>query len=182
MPELSALLGLSLFDSIADNGQKRKNVVDQYKDHIKTIAGISLPSVPTSIETNYSYFCILVDPAEFGLSSTELHYALMGENIVTRCYFFPPVHRTSYYQSRPAAAQAELPATDWAATHALCLPVHAEMTAEEIAIILAGIKRCQDHAAPISKKLVSKIPASWEDIGAPSILDPYNTFILKNNP
>ena len=181
MDEFSALIGLKLLDRLSAHILKRKWVFQHYRDSLKPIPGIRFPQESPEIDLNYSYFYIWIDPEQFGLTNLELNYALIAEKIITRCYFYPPVHRTSYYQRLYKNTLPELPQTDWAATHTLCLPVYSDMQAGELAMIIAAIIRCQQHAKAIKEKLEEQVPSNWEAHTNSVFIDPHDRFILSNN-
>lgn len=178
MSEFSALIGLRMFDLIPSHLEVRKWVFQRYRDSLRSIHGIHFPKKNEDIDINYSYFYILLDPEQFGLTSIELNYALIADNIITRCYFYPPVHRTTYYRKLFGNNLPDLPHTDWAATHVLCLPVYSDMQASELAKITEGIIRCHRYANEIKKKLLGKIPLHWEALGKHQYMDPHDRFIL----
>ena len=180
MSELPALLGLRLLDNLHLQSAKRQALFETYKAKLVDIPGVFWPETGKDVQTNYAYFIIGVEPSAFGLSSIELNYALTAENIVSRCYFFPPVHRTAYYQQRPEFRNVALPNTDWAARHILCLPVHTEMTPSELSMIVKGLWRCHRNAGAIRERIASKIPANWEDVARNRYVDPYDTFVASH--
>jgi dTDP-4-amino-4,6-dideoxygalactose transaminase len=177
MNEFCALIGLKLLDDLTAHINKRKWVFKQYQDSLKQIPGIHFPAGSGDVESNCSYFTIVIDPDEFGLSNIELNYALSVDRIVTRCYFFPPVHRTTYYQKRFKHLDLQLPNTDWAALHAICLPVYSDMQASELAMLIDGIVRCQFHAGEIKKLLGGKVPWGVEAMSLEAYDDPYDRLI-----
>ena len=177
MSEFAALIGLRLIKHLWDHMRQRKWVFQQYRESLKGLPGIRVPAPPEDTEINYSYFNILIDPGEFGLTNFELYYALSAEKIVTRCYFFPPVHRTLYYQNLLQDAPPDLPNTDWAALHSICLPVYSDMQASELAMIIEGIVRCHRHASEIKSHLSGKVPWGAEALSGHVYDDPYDQFI-----
>ena len=179
MSEFSALIGLKLLDEIPSHITKRQWVFQQYKDSLKHIDGIKFTKEKPWIDINYSYFYIIVDSEQFGLTNIELNYCMMAERIVTRLYFYPPVHRTTYYERLFDSPPPYLPQTDWAATHLLCLPVYSDMQSSELGMIIEGITRCQKHSKEIKKKLSGKIPSNWDFLTDRRFLDPYDVFILS---
>jgi perosamine synthetase len=64
--------------------------------------------------------------------------ALGRRGIESRVYF-PPVHRQPIFAGVGAGAAADLPVTDDLADRILSLPVHSQLTAGEVAEIVAGV-------------------------------------------
>jgi dTDP-4-amino-4,6-dideoxygalactose transaminase len=178
MSEFPALIGLRLLDQLPSNISKRKWVFQQYRESLKDIPGIQWPNENKDIGSNYSYCYILIDPDLFGLTNIELNYALIADNIITRCYFYPPIHRTHYYQHLFNEEPPFLPQTDWAALHVLCLPVYSDMQTSELAMIVEGIVSCQQNAKAIKEKIGDRIPSNWKALKSTDFIDPHDRFIL----
>ena len=178
MDEFSGLIGLKLLDGIQTQMLHYKWVFQQYKESLKNIPGIICPEENSEYIPNYSYFYIIVEPDEMELTNLELNYALSAEGIVTRCYFYPPVHRTSYYKELLQHNPPDLPETDWASLHVLCLPVYPDMQVGDLAKIIEGITRCHAHAKAIKKYLADKIPKNWEALTSQPVIDPHDQYIL----
>ena len=179
MSEFNAVIGLRLLDKFCDHIEQRKQVFEYYKNALVNIEGLELPVIEVEADTNYSYFYVIIDPDAFGLSNIELNYALIAENIISRCYFYPPVHRTTYYQTLQCGKSADLPNTDWASTHILCLPVYSDMQASEIEKIIETILNCKLYAMEIKQSLVGKIPSEWNALYSHELKDPYDMYISE---
>jgi len=186
MNEFSGLIGLSLWDKVPEQISHCKWIFKQYKESLGKIPGITCPNENPEYVSNYSYFYVIIDPDEMGLSNIELNYALMAEFIVTRCYFYPPVHRTTYYQKLFGNNIPELPETDWAALHVLCLPAHPDMRVGDLARIVNGINRCHLNAKNIKQYLRNRIPKNWDALATKPSFDPHDKYIrtgqAKNKP
>jgi dTDP-4-amino-4,6-dideoxygalactose transaminase len=177
LDELSALVGLRVLDVFPGVVTGRWRAIAAYESALAGIAGISRLAMDPEVAPAPSYFTIRIDERELGLNSLELNYALMAERIVTRCYFYPPVHRTTYYQRLLGADRPHLPETDRAATNTLSLPLHADLSADTIAAIALAIRRCREHAPAIRQVLHGKVPRDWDAHSARRYCDPYDVFI-----
>ena len=164
MSEFAAMIGTKLLDLYPTHLARRQQVFQQYDSSLNLINGIEPLYLSTHSDHSYSYYPIIVDEKEFGLNNIELCLALEAENIISRCYFYPPVHRTPYYQKILGPNQVDLPVTDWAALHLISLPVYSDMLDTEIAKIIKAIQRCHEHAKTISKALEDHIPPMWEPL------------------
>ena len=98
LDELSAMVGLRLLDDLPKHAAARKRACLEYERHLEGIPGLRLPEVDAEVTPSHPYFLVAIDEKEFGLDSLELNYALMADRIVTRCYFYPPVHQTTYFR------------------------------------------------------------------------------------
>jgi dTDP-4-amino-4,6-dideoxygalactose transaminase len=172
MHELSAAVGLILIDHEKNNLAKRKNRYQHYLQRLKIIPGIEFVRTQECISSNYSYLCLIIEPSIFGLNNLELNYALLKDNIATRCYYFPPVHRSSYFQKLATNNIEDLPNTDLMSMRTLCIPLHSEMSVEEIEKIVFAIDNCGRHAESIRRTISGKVPSTWRDLYQLEYRDP----------
>ncbi len=179
MDEFSAVVGCLLLDDFDKIVSGRRDIFETYTKALSRFPGLACttPVGDPSTHANYSYFYMVVDAERFGLSSLELNYALTAEGIVSRCYFYPPIHRTKYYQER-FPGRYDLPHSDWAALHLICLPVSHEQTGADTARVIQGVERCLLHAQEIKTALVGRVPSSWESLRTTPPSDPHERLIL----
>src|SRR5207247_10932857 len=88
--------------------------------------GIRFQEVGGRNRSSYKDFSVVIDPDLFGLTRNELQAALTAENIETRKYYDPPVHRQRAYQ-RFAPPDHQLPHTELLASSILSLPIWSDM-------------------------------------------------------
>jgi dTDP-4-amino-4,6-dideoxygalactose transaminase len=179
MNEFSALVGLILLDKFDYYLSKREKIYDYYIKSISDIKGIiplDTREIP-HVTPNYSYFYVLIKPDIYGLTNLELYYVLIEENIISRCYFYPPVHRSEYYLKLSGSQNVKLPVTDKAALNTLALPFNSEMSFKEIDKIISAIKKCQLHSMEIKKAVSFKVPRTWQDLYKDDLEDPYDSVL-----
>lgn len=140
MDEIRSAYGLLELKYVDDAIEKRKQVAIQYREALKDIVGIScLQDIP-GVRHNYSYFPILVDEAKYGISRDELYEKLKENNIYGRRYFYPLISEFPTYRGLDSANKENLPVSHKIADSVICLPMHHELTNEEIYRILNLIK------------------------------------------
>src|SRR5207247_2292106 len=106
MPELSALLGLHSLRLLDRAALHRNEVVTLYRKGLGELPGIRVQEVRAGNRNSYREFAIFVDSDAFGMTRDDLAAALTAENIDTRRYYEPPVHRqTAYRQYAPLNGQ-----------------------------------------------------------------------------
>ncbi len=102
MSEFHACLGRHSLALLERNASRRQEVVALFRRELDKLPGIGFQEVAAGNRCSYKDFSMTVDAAAFGLSRDELARALAAENIDTRKYYDPPVHRqTAYLQFRP---------------------------------------------------------------------------------
>jgi len=120
MPELSAIFAfhqLKRLDAML-SGQRRWDAA--YRECLAGVEGIAFQKLPQGC--NRQFVPIVIDPAAFGRSRDDVRAALAENSIVSRPYFWPPIHRLACYAGKLRCD--DLSRTEELASRVLCLPVH----------------------------------------------------------
>jgi dTDP-4-amino-4,6-dideoxygalactose transaminase len=125
LPEVNALLGRYSLAKLEAAVECRHRTAELYRARLGQLAGLSFQEISSADRSSYKDFAIIVDEDAFGLTRDELALALKAENIDTRAYYDPPVHRQRAY--RQFAPGAGLPKTETLAASILCLPIWSSM-------------------------------------------------------
>lgn len=146
MPEFNALMGYYSLQRLEEAAQSRNYAVDMFQELLGMLPGVSFQQVAEGNRCSYKDLSIVFDPQEFGLTRDELALALAEDNIDTRKYYEPPVHRQTAYQhfydGRP------LPNTEWLASNSLSFPMWSNMEPEVVTRICEAVQRIyQNHQA-----------------------------------
>jgi len=151
MPEFNALLGLQSLRLLEDAARRRNQVVDLYHEQLGRLPGIAFQKVRLGNRSSYKDFSIRMEPNAFGLTRDELALALAAENVDTRKYYDPPVHRQTAY--RRFDAGRPLPCTEWLSSHSLTLPLWSNMPDEVALGICRAMRRIQEHSKAVREAL-----------------------------
>lgn len=89
MDEVRAAYGLLQLRHLEKATEHRRKITHLYRSSLKGIEGISFFYENPNVQNNYSYFPILVDQKEFGLTRDDLYDRLKEHNIYGRRYFYP---------------------------------------------------------------------------------------------
>ncbi|NLG99650.1 MAG: DegT/DnrJ/EryC1/StrS family aminotransferase [Chloroflexi bacterium] len=139
MPEFNALLGLRSLERLEDAAETRNQAADLYHEMLGVLPGVEFQTILDGNRCSYKDFSVVFDPDKFGLTRDELAIALAAENIDTRKYYEPPVHRQTayaqYYDDQP------LPNTEWLANNSLSFPLWSNMDSQVVVQICQAIKR-----------------------------------------
>lgn len=125
--EVQAAFGLVALNKIDDSIAKRKSIANYYDKAFSTITGIKTLDNHSSLQLNYSYYPILIDQAEFGLSRDELLEKLQANDILARRYFYPLVTQFELYKGDADST----PNAKSIAEQVLCIPIHNALAEEE---------------------------------------------------
>lgn len=157
MPEFNALVGLRSLERLEEAAQTRNQAVDMFQELLGVIPGVGFQVVRPGNRSSYKDLSITIDPALFGLSRDELAQALQVENIDTRKYYEPPVHRQTAY-SQFYAGQP-LPNTEMLAQTSLSFPMWSNMEPEVITGICTAVQRIFRQRGAVRDCLLQKASA-----------------------
>jgi dTDP-4-amino-4,6-dideoxygalactose transaminase len=153
MTEMNAIIALKSFAMVEENVTRRNRLADQYRSCLSVIPGISFQRIRSEDRSTYKDFSLLVEPDVFGVNRDELARALAAENIQTRPYFHPPVHRQKAYRSFAQGYEARLPNTEEVSLKALSLPLYSHMPSEQVDKICAAVESMHRYAREIKAAL-----------------------------
>ena len=139
MDEFRAAFGLLQLQIVDGEIAKRRKVSERYREALEGVPGIRMLYDLPGVRHNYAYFPILVGRGA-GMTRDSLFDRLYGNGIVARKYFYPLCSSFPTYRGLPSATRANLPVAAETAENVLCLPLYAELTAEEQDRIIKLIK------------------------------------------
>lgn len=132
MDEIRSAYGLLNLKQVDDAIEARHKVSMRYREALKDVRGISMFNESPGVKYNYSYFPILVNAEEYGITRDELYFKMRGQNIFGRRYFYPLISSFSTYRGLPSAAPENLPVATSMADKVICLPMHHELSENDI--------------------------------------------------
>ena len=141
MDEVRAAYGLLNLKLVDDCIAARQQVAIKYREALRDVEGITFFDDMPGVKHNYSYFPIFVDAEKYGLTRDELYAKLKEQNIYGRRYFYPLISTFSTYRGLPSASADNLPNATRIANEVICLPMHHELSKEDLDRILDIIVR-----------------------------------------
>lgn len=110
----------------------RQQVAVKYREVLRGIDGITFFDDMPGVKHNYSYFPIFIDEKAFGMSRDALYFKMKEANVLGRRYFYPLISEFSTYRGLESANPANLPNAHKMADSVLCLPMHHELSDNDI--------------------------------------------------
>ncbi|MCQ2959611.1 MAG: DegT/DnrJ/EryC1/StrS family aminotransferase [Bacteroidales bacterium] len=138
--EVQAAYGLLSLRYIDDAIAKRKKIVELYRTLLHDVKGISFLPDQENVISNYAYFPIFVNEAEYGMSRDALYNKLREHNILGRRYFYPLISSFEPYKNYPSASCENLPVANKIAEQVICMPLYPELTFDDVFFIVKNIK------------------------------------------
>lgn len=145
MSEFHAVMGLHALAGLPDAVAQRRLIAEAYRRSLASLPGVEFQQIAPGDASSCKDVSLLIDEAEFGMSRDQLQSALAAENIDTRSYYDPPVHRHKAYAHHWDGEP--LPVTETLAHGSISLPIGRhidEATAATIGETIAALH----HTAP----------------------------------
>ena len=132
MDELRAAYGLLELKYVDRAIENRHRIVTAYRQYLSDTKGITFFDDMPNVRHNYSYFPIFIDEASYGISRDELYFKLRDAGVFGRRYFYPLISEFSTYRNLSSASKDNLPNAHKMADRVICLPMHHELTEENV--------------------------------------------------
>ena len=143
MNEFCAAMGLCNLRHIEESIDKRKNLVERYRELLSDVPGIKLNKVQDDVKPNYSYFPIYVDSDVFGKTRDDIYEELKRNNIIARKYFYPITNSFDCYKNEYDVA--DTPVAYQVSKGILTLPLYAELEIEVVDKICEIIRNLKSN-------------------------------------
>ena len=136
MDEMRAAYGLLNLKLVDVAIEARHQVAIQYRKALRSVEGITFMEDMLGVKHNYSYFPIFVDAGKYGMTRDELYFKMKEQNVLGRRYFYPLISEFTTYRGLPSANPANLPNAHKMADSVICLPMHHELSEDDVERIL----------------------------------------------
>jgi dTDP-4-amino-4,6-dideoxygalactose transaminase len=127
--EIQSALGLIQLKKLERNNEKRRRLVEVYREELREVPGILVPFLRFNGDYSHHLFPILVKDKK-GISASNRRDQLMQElrdqGIQTSIHY-PPVHLFSLYRERFGLKKGMLPVTEAMSQCVMTLPLHPRM-------------------------------------------------------
>ena len=136
MDEVRAAYGLLNLKQVDDAIEKRHQVAIKYREALRNVPGIRFFDDMLGVRHNYSYFPIFINAEEYETTRDELYFKMKEQGVLGRRYFYPLISTFSTYRGLPSAATENLPVATRLANEVICLPMHHELSNEDVERVL----------------------------------------------
>ncbi len=126
MNEFQAAMGLCNLRHLHEEIEKRKRVVERYRENLSDIPGVRLNHVKEDVQSNYAYFPIIFEEKDFGCTRNEISDRLKSEGIYSRKYFYPLTSTFECYNNQ--FNEQETPVALKVSKRVLTLPLYADLS------------------------------------------------------
>lgn len=140
MNEFCAAMGICNLRHIDENIFKRRKVVECYRKLLSGVEGLKLMPTQPHVQSNYSYFPIVIDEKRFGSSRNEVFLRLEENGIKTRKYFYPLTNSFGCFHGKYDSNLT--PTARWISKRVLTLPLYGDLELENVERICKIILQC----------------------------------------
>lgn len=119
----------------------RQQVAIKYREALRDVEGVTFFDDMPGVKHNYSYFPCFIDAKAFGMTRDELYFKMKEANVLGRRYFYPLISEFSTYRGLESANPTNLPNAHKMADSVICLPMHHELSDNDIERTLAFFKK-----------------------------------------
>lgn len=141
--DLQAALGLAQLDRLEEFKRRRDEIVAQYDAALGRIDGLRTPPEPVESDPMYHLYAIEVTKA-FGCDRGEFVNAMHAENIGVQVHYVP-LHYHPFFQREFGYEPGQFPDAERVYDGLVSLPLHAEMTDEDVRDVLTAIEPLHDY-------------------------------------
>ena len=139
--EMRAAYGLLNLRQVDAAIAARQQVAIKYREALRDVEGVTFFDDMPGVKHNYSYFPCFIDAKTFGMTRDELYFKMKEANVLGRRYFYPLISEFSTYRGLESADPKNLPNAHKMADSVICLPMHHELTDNDIERTLAFFKK-----------------------------------------
>jgi dTDP-4-amino-4,6-dideoxygalactose transaminase len=130
MSEFQAAMGICNLRHLSGEIEKRKKVVEHYRERLLGIEGIRLSVIQKNVESNYAYFPVVFDGYKY--DRDKVFAKLSEHNITARKYFYPLTNSFECYKNCETANVEQTPVAKYIADRVLTLPLYADLAPEDV--------------------------------------------------
>ena len=132
MSEAQAAMALLSLEDYPQTLDRNRRLSETYRNLLREVPGIKLMPSSFAEGYNFQYFNLEILKDEFGISRNQLLNVLKAENILSRRYFYPGMHRTPPFCNESGSPVNSLPNTDLVCSRIMQLPVGQNISEDDV--------------------------------------------------
>jgi dTDP-4-amino-4,6-dideoxygalactose transaminase len=136
MTEIQAQLALMGLEDLAARVARRNHLAALYERLLSGQSGLSFQRIRPDATSGRKDFGIVIDEARFGISRDQLYQALLQDNVQTKKYFYPPLHRQKLYKN---CRRGKMTHTEAITSRILNFPIYSSLSDETVKSIVERV-------------------------------------------
>ena len=141
MNEFCAAMGICNLRHVDEEIEKRRKVVECYREHLSGVDGVQLNAIQDDVKSNYAYFPVVFEENLFGASREEVFDKLAENGIGARKYFYPLTNTFECFHGEYDVTKT--PVALHISKRVLTLPLYADLALEDVERICNIILSCR---------------------------------------
>jgi perosamine synthetase len=140
LTDIACSLGLRQLSKLESNLARRREIAAKYNETLRSLAGITLPSVRDHVLPAWHLYPVRLDLASLSAGRPEIFQALRAENIGVNVHYIP-VHLHLYYRDRFGYKPGDYPVAESAYECLISLPMFHGMTDQDVDDVLCALEK-----------------------------------------
>lgn len=141
MNEFCAIMGLLNLKYVDSEIEKRRHVVERYRENLSEIIGIRILPEQEDVKPNYAYFPVVIEEGLFGCDRQKIKDKLEKYNIHVRKYFYPLTSEMDCYKGMFDVSKTGI--AKWTSERVLTLPLYGDLELSDVDRISEIIYSCR---------------------------------------
>jgi dTDP-4-amino-4,6-dideoxygalactose transaminase len=142
MTDAAAAMGISQLKKIDWILAQRRRLAEVYNRGLNEVRGIEVPFTSPDFVHSYLYYVIKVDQDSYGMSRDKLALLLRGKGIGVSVHWDPPLHMHNLLR-RFGYKRGDFPVAEELSNTVLSLPLHCNLTEDDVGFICSTIRSRQ---------------------------------------
>ena len=130
MNEFCAAMGLCNLRHLDDWIERRRVIVERYRQRLGGTAGVKLCPTAEGVQSNYAYLPVVFDGYKY--SRDEIFRRLDEHGVVARKYFYPITNSFQCYRGVPGFDPEATPVAKYIGERVLTLPLYPELAETDV--------------------------------------------------
>ncbi len=148
MSEIAAVVGRHQLEHLEEFIAKRNQVARWYEEALAHVDGVALFQTPSGFRHSYYKYPILLADGIDRLKVATILKEKFG--VEAGHVYYPPCHLQPYYQQTFGTRLGDLPTAEQVLKQVICLPMHYDVTRENVQYIRDALAFSITKLAPIS--------------------------------
>jgi dTDP-4-amino-4,6-dideoxygalactose transaminase len=140
MSEFNAALALAGLPLVDEKVKRHRQIAARYTRILAATPGLNFQKIRHEDTSTHKDYSIHLGSDASKLSRDTLASILLEENIETKRYFYPPLHRQRLYTDYHPATRAELRRTDAISEGILSLPIYESLPDETVEKVALAVR------------------------------------------
>lgn len=138
MTDVAAALGRTQLAKLQAAVRARRRNAAVLAHGLQGLPGLATPHVARGILPAFNLFTVQIDSEKMGMSRDEFQFALAARGVESAVHYPIPLHRQPIFKGK--GTDAEFPVSTRLARTVLSLPVHPELSKEDLRRIVQAVR------------------------------------------